>query len=305
MTIKRYVIAMLFFTTACGEGIFDVEGRSYEPKIVIDGYLVPGSTQIKIYFRRNLPLNDNGQLFYPSDLVLTNAQASLTDVAESATYPLSYNADSLYYTYSGTDLTIGHGKTYRLEVSAVVNGKSLSASSETTTPNAGFSIDPAASVLDSMEYNAKDSLGNSRKFRISFHRSPGTDFYLNTLEALDASVESFIYSPVNIFWAPDTADVADDLTELKYSNDITINTPLNAGTSSIDIEWYSTWFYGDYRVVLFAGDRNMRDFFLTYGDVQEADGNLHEPVLHIDGDGIGVFGSALSDTVMVRVLRRQ
>ena len=36
-------------------------------------------------------------------------------------------------------------------------------------------------------------------------------------------------------------------------------------------------------------------------EVQEIDGNFHEPVFHIDGDGIGVFGSAVTDTVYFSV----
>ena len=38
-------------------------------------------------------------------------------------------------------------------------------------------------------------------------------------------------------------------------------------------------------------------------EVQEEDGNFHESVFSIEGDGIGYFGSAIPDTVYVEVLR--
>ena len=50
-------------------------------------------------------------------------------------------------------------------------------------------------------------------------------------------------------------------------------------------------------------DRNFRDFQATHEVTQGADGNHHEPAFHIDEDGIGVFGSAIVDTVYFNVLR--
>ena len=38
-------------------------------------------------------------------------------------------------------------------------------------------------------------------------------------------------------------------------------------------------------------------------EVQEEDGNFHESVFSIEGDGIGYFGSVIPDTVYVEVLR--
>ena len=41
--------------------------------------------------------------------------------------------------------------------------------------------------------------------------------------------------------------------------------------------------------------------FQTYKNVQEFDGNFHEPRINIQGDGIGIFGSAIADTVFLKV----
>ena len=43
---------------------------------------------------------------------------------------------------------------------------------------------------------------------------------------------------------------------------------------------------------------------VTEGDqVKEIDGNYHEPAFHFEGDGIGVFGSAIADTAYFWILR--
>ncbi len=63
------------------------------------------------------------------------------------------------------------------------------------------------------------------------------------------------------------------------------------------------WFYGQYRIIAYAGDENMKNYYLTHANVAEMDGNLHEPVFNIDGDGIGIFGSAIADTLYFTVLQ--
>lgn len=63
------------------------------------------------------------------------------------------------------------------------------------------------------------------------------------------------------------------------------------------------YFYTRYRIIIYAADRNFRDFQATHEVTQGADGNHHEPAFHIDGDGIGVFGSAVVDTAYFEVLR--
>jgi hypothetical protein len=48
-------------------------------------------------------------------------------------------------------------------------------------------------------------------------------------------------------------------------------------------------------------DKNYREFLQTYNDVQEEDGNFHEAKFNIEGDGIGVFGSVVTDTVYIEI----
>ena len=69
------------------------------------------------------------------------------------------------------------------------------------------------------------------------------------------------------------------------------------------IFWFDLWFYGSYEVIVYAADKNFIDFLRTFDEVQADDGNFNEPAFNIEGDGIGVFGSAIADTVRIVVLR--
>ncbi len=66
---------------------------------------------------------------------------------------------------------------------------------------------------------------------------------------------------------------------------------------TILIDSRNTPFYGTYTVVAYTCDQNFKDFLLTAPNVQEVDGNFHEPVETFQGDSIGVFGSATTDTL--------
>ena len=72
--------------------------------------------------------------------------------------------------------------------------------------------------------------------------------------------------------------------------------------SSMRVNWFGLPFVGRYRAIVYAADGNFKDFFLTHATVQDIDGNFHEPILHVEGDGVGVFGSAIVDTVYFEVL---
>jgi len=67
--------------------------------------------------------------------------------------------------------------------------------------------------------------------------------------------------------------------------------------------WQDFRFYDDYEIIMYAADKNYKDFHITYRNVMELDGNFHEPKFNIEGDGIGVFGSIIADTVRCRVIQ--
>jgi hypothetical protein len=71
----------------------------------------------------------------------------------------------------------------------------------------------------------------------------------------------------------------------------------------MDVFWWDLWFYGEHRVVIYAAYANYARFIQTFDEVQEEDGNFHEPVFSFEGDGIGYFGSAIANTVGLTITR--
>jgi hypothetical protein len=119
---------------------------------------------------------------------------------------------------------------------------------------------------------------------------------------LDASTSSFIY---NNFYYPetDTQKVFNAINRYKQNYAYQIGIAPGTQNYTMTIDWYNVWFYGNYRVIVYAADKNFYDYFITAKNVMELDGNFHEPRMHIEGDGIGVFGSAVTDTVYFSVSR--
>jgi hypothetical protein len=290
----------LLFIMSCGEGVVEVDERNYEEKIVIEGYLQPNQPVSKIRLTRNIPMNTNLRRL---DLFIDNAEVKLVDLTNGGydEYELTFNPDSLYYEYNGQDLQINYSGKYRLEVSATIDGKRLSTRSTTTVPDEGFKIRKDLST-DSLYFNKRGEDGILNKAQVVFQRSPETEFYAFSFIALEASTSAFIYNHPFVPKEIEEKDVEEHLDDFKYGMDTIFNTPESTGTTTLIVENYHTFFYGWYRVIAYAGDANYKDFFLTHSSVMEMDGNLHEPKMHFEGDGIGVFGSVIADTLFFKVL---
>ncbi len=295
--------AILSVLNSCGDVPVELDKDTYNPKIVVEGYLFPGQAANNIRISRNYGLGQNIEL---NELFIDNAQVTITDVEADQMYGLEFNSLTMAYDYMSAKVwTIETGKTYRLDVAATIDGMNLVASSTTTVPESGFAVREQDSFLGPIHYS--EDLPANKKMQVVYERSPSSDSYILSVVALDASLETFIES--NIFGIEkDRFDELDDSDELKFFNFLRHQyqwhqTQKGAGQSWLDIEYFSTWFYGPYRLILYAADENFTDFLLTHNMIQELDGNLLEPKFHIEGDGIGVFGSAIADTVFVEVLR--
>jgi len=300
--MKRTSYILLPFTLllmACGQGVVQVDQRNYEPKIVIEGYLYPGQAVTDIRISRNFPLNTP---ISRDELPLGGAEVQLTDESAGNTYTLSYDSSARAFYLPDSTFLIHYDQSYSLHVRASVDGQSLIAGSQTHTPLPGFAIDKQKSTAG-MSYLKKDSLGQLQKPRIYYSRSPQTDFYAFSIVALNGDLDHFIYPPKNPFVFPSwtTQDIKDNLDTFIHRQTIVLNAPLNGGTAERELEWFNFMFYGRYRIIGYATDENFKDYFLTYQRVVEMDGNLHEPVFHISGDGIGVFASAISDTAYLEI----
>lgn len=297
---NKYLVLVLsaLFIYSCGENSVEIGENTYQPKIVIEGYLYPGQKVENIRITRNFPLNTTPDIKL---LFLSNADVRIIDLESFKEYRLEYNPQKFSYEYNGTDLKIDFEKSYRLDVKATVENKFLSASSVTKVPARGFRIIDEESILDSLKYRQRNSNGNVEQFKIVFSPSPGNSFYSLSIVALDAKPDNFIYD--NAYFEIKTEDLLKDFDRYRYQSKWLQNVKSDEPKIEYKIEWLDTWFYGNYRVITYAGDENYRLFFLTYRNVQEFDGNFHEPRLNIDGDGIGVFCSVIADTVYFKVLK--
>jgi hypothetical protein len=293
-------ITILLFT-ACGKDPVSINPE-YIQKIVINAFLYPGQKVDKIRVNRNWPLN---VMVEYEKLVINDAYVFITDIINNPDIPyrLAFNTDSNYYYYDGNDFIVQYGGEYKMDVSARIDGKELAASSITEVPLEGFKIIDSLSTDSIYFFNTIYTNGYHNPV-VTFQRSRDTDFYVFSIAALDASLETFIYDHPWLAGEIKEKDLIENFNNFKFSHECIFNTPLDGGITSFEILKYHTWFYGRYRLIAYAGDKNYKDYYLTHADVQEMDGNFHEPVLHVDGDGVGVFGSVIADTLYYEVLRK-
>ena len=202
------------------------------------------------------------------------------------------------FEYTGNDLIIDYGKSYKIDVYANIDGEDLHAGSITTVPLGGLKADQYD--LGSFAYRETDAGGNVKKINITFKPSESSSATIFSIVSLDASIETFIY---NNYYYPetDTQKIAHALDRYKQNYSFQIGIAPGTQDFTVPLDWFTIWFYGRYRVIIYAADKNFYDYFITAQNVMELDGNFHEPKMHIEGDGIGVFGSAVTDTVYFTV----
>jgi hypothetical protein len=289
--IQLYLIVLflcfkLFY--ACSDEI-NLGEPAYEPKIVIEGYLYPGHRIDNIKITRNIPFN---QVVEYEATILTDAKVELTDLSSNKKYILSYNKNNLSFCYESRELSIDYKKSYKLEVWAAIDGQILYAYSITKTPETGLKIEK--NETDTIHYRQKDASNQLVKYSIKMHPSKESEIIAVSITAVQPDVSNFIFD--NPYHQIDSSDVANDIT--RYSDQYYSLQNFNPDAEELifNINWTLIWFYGEYRVIIYAGDKNFKNFFLTQKDLQELDGNFHEPKVDIKGDGIGVFASAVTDT---------
>lgn len=298
MINRRYKIILCallfaapFILSSCDDNLLLNEAE-YQPKIVIAGLVIPGRRVENIYVGRNYPINKNVNL---DDLYLRDAKVVITDMQSNTSYELQeYN--NAYCNLRG-NLRIGFGKSYRLDVTAEVEGKQLTASSITTTPKYGFRV---YSHNQSLKYREKDSSGVLKNFQIKFKPSEGATFYMFTINSSHPSISNFIFE--NPYIELDTSYVIENFNTFSPRYVWIMNMAPDE-IYSYDFNWLNFWFYDSYDIIAYAGDKNYHYFMATYGNVQEIDGNFHEPKFNITGDGIGYFGSAIMEHIFIEVRR--
>jgi Domain of unknown function (DUF4249) len=302
---KLYILIVLFLILfSCGEGIVEVQNVSYEPRIVVEGLLIPGKKVEGIRVSKNFQINQDVNIFNAL-LDPQKTTVSITDEQNGSVYNLDLHIpDSLqdingyWFGYKGNDLHIGYGNTYSINVESEYAGKQLWTSSSTTVPDKGFAI-------NSLNYNAlkfaqKKDNGDLEVFEVYIERSPGITYYLATIRPLDNSYEKLIKE--HLVGELDSTFYENEKIDLSYDTSWIQNTPEYAGESILRLFWFDFYFYSEYEIIVYAADENYREFLQTYNRVQEFDGNFHEAKFNFEGDGIGYFGSAIADTTYLTVL---
>ncbi len=281
------MVAAAAFLVGCGDPDIDITNSEYEEKIVVEGYLYPTKAVRNIKLTRNFELNT---LVDPSEVILTPSNNKV--VASINDAPLVF--DSRTGTYFTDDFIPEYNKAYRLKVSAEIDGQELYTECETITPAEGFKV--INKNLGTIKYREGDPV-------IEFNTSPGTDFYAFSYRAENATVENFIYDNP---YVPDLKpeDIEEDFDDFLYQLDLMINVESDRDeTIKHKLSGLDMWFYSDYTVIVYAGDQNFRDYTLTVKNVQEPDGNFVEPEFYFEGDGIGIFGSAITDEVKFNLVK--
>jgi len=277
--------ALLFIS--CGKPGVDLTNAPYEPKIAVEGYLYPGKTVGGIRLSRNVPIGSQANNM---NLSLTPSEDNV--VISINGIPLSF--DSQTKTYYNDQIAVEYGKSYTMEVAAQIDGRQLHAASTTTTPTGGFTVQNHD--LGTFPYN-------SSSITVNFQPSLGTCFYAFSIVSDTTSTDNFIYNN-DYASGLDSSEVVKDLNSYRFSFDMLSDLDPNSTSShSYSVKSYSTWFYSSYTMVVYAGDKNLKDYLITAPFVHEGDGNFHEPVEIFQGDGIGVFASAIIDTVRFSISR--
>jgi len=301
LTAAGFISSVL---TGCGDPGVTIDRGTYEPKIVINGFIYPGENISRIKIARNFAVGDSINL---ADEALSNAEVWVTRLSDGNTVRLSYEKQTRSFEDNSVPvqiLPVVQGESYRLDVKAAIDGIDLQASSTTTVPsNRDFGIDESR-FADTLIYNWRDAFGIVNYPKV-YYAQGGTGyaadaaFYVMALTSLDGTEETFILDNPFGFDVKEAKERNEDfdIEELKYRYQwARPENQVEGNWSVFEIYWFNLWFYGRYRLILYAGDKNFYHFFMTSNRLMDMDGNLHEPEFDIEGDGIGVFGSALKLT---------
>ncbi len=97
----------------CGEPRIVASKGDPEPKIAIQGYLLP-QQPVSVLITKTFPLDPTASIS-KFDLLIEDASVVLEDLTRDASHPLTYNPETIVYEYAGeANLTIAHGSSYRL-----------------------------------------------------------------------------------------------------------------------------------------------------------------------------------------------
>lgn len=290
------LIAVLLF--GCGEGMVDINTKNYEPRIVIYGFIQPGNNVKNISITRNFPLN---QKINADSLYLKDADVVITDLSINKSYKLDFDADTKKF--QRLDMIIMKGRSYKLSISAVIDGVTVEASAVTNTPKEAVEIDTSRSRLESFHVFDKYENGEYKYFEVCWKFDPEASCYIFSKESIKMTDSNRIWGMNNEAYEQMRAKYGNFFTwrrgntvEILYAKD------RSGEYYSHIIEAILFAYHGAQRFIVTTGDKNFYDYINLPREVVDVDGNHFEPKYHVSGQAIGVFGSIVSDTVEVMLL---
>ncbi|HOL80136.1 MAG TPA: DUF4249 family protein [Ignavibacteriales bacterium] len=292
------IIALVLISTiltSCGEGKIDITDIDYEPKIVVEAMLYPGENVKGIKISRNYNLSLSS---VDKDNIYLN-DADVTIIDGSIRYNLLYDAATKSYYYTGNNLVIGYNKNYKIEVKATIDGKELFCWAETSTPNDSLVIYKDLSIKndDTVIYY------KSKLPTITFKSISNIQFYAIANDYIGvADSNSFINDNIlGIKYEDIKEKIVDYKNRYTWLQNIKdINFPI-----SKSLDWFDFFFYGKYRLTIYAANNDFQQYFVTAQNTQEMDGNFHHPRTNIRGDGLGYFAAAKKYSFEYLLIRRQ
>ncbi|MDP3464068.1 MAG: DUF4249 domain-containing protein [Bacteroidales bacterium] len=195
MKIKHIPIYLFIALTpaiiSCDDFVSDVDVPLTKPKLVVNSYISPEDSEIKVIVQRSLPLYTEHPAYDQKFPVVSDATVILTQGENSITIP--------YYPYAGhyhsttSEFPVEPGKTYYLEVSTP-DGDKVTASC--TVP---FNLPPDIEITNIESRNEDGYSQKTVYFR--FQDTPGAgDFYRSELMIRygDGTPGNSYYTPMDL-----------------------------------------------------------------------------------------------------------
>ncbi len=279
--LKQLALALIGAIAAVLAGCEDNSPNEYVPQYVIQGYLIVDEPIRALVLSRSQPVTDT---FKVERGVVPDADARI--IVEGRTLQLRYRATEQgigEYYYPDTAELVKPGTRYTLEI-RTSDGTTLTA--QTLTPHRfAWAKPPIARVMipkktDPAYMKPPDSLN------LFWTAEAGVPEFLISVKALDTLGYGRYLSP-ETSEANERVDAElDKFDERHY--DETLRWGFLAGTTS-PVVWGAFKWYGPQEVTLYAGDRNLINWFKM---TKWAGNPQYNPILGNVQGGIGIFASA-------------
>lgn len=263
----------------------------YEEQYVVESYLIAGRNLQQLRLSTTVPAFD----FYSFE----NAAVSGADVqvrlldqnGTSAEQVFTYQMDSPGIYLPDTQHEVLPERTYELLITFPTTNEEITA--RTFVPGA-FSV--ISGVQDTVVYQSTEQL----EVTLSESSYPGRqNVFVFTTIALDTARSNF--TPLYEEFFDEDEETLEDY---RVTSSGLINegnfTKNEDGSITIRYPWLAVAFYGDNRIVASTLDDNLYDYIrsdeVQLGGSTLSPGEIQNVITNVEG-GIGIFGSAASDTI--------